>query len=79
MALGERKEERGAAYQALFRSELEPTAVKKIRSAVNGGFALGNERFKAEIATILGRRVERGISGRPKKKDEQSGEARSAL
>jgi len=31
----------------------------QIRSAANGGFALGNDRFKAEISAMLGRRVER--------------------
>ena len=31
----------------------------EIRSAANGGFALGNDKFKAEIAAMLGRRVER--------------------
>jgi hypothetical protein len=33
--------------------------LQEIRSAANGGFALGNERFKAEIAAMLGRRAER--------------------
>lgn len=33
--------------------------LREIRSAANGGFALGNQRFKWEIAEALGRRVER--------------------
>lgn len=73
LALGVQAEERAAAYRALFRSELDAGELKEIRSAVNGGFALGNERFKAEIAAMLGRRVHRLPSGRPRK-DEQYGQ-----
>lgn len=73
LALGGQEEERAAAYRALFRSELDPGEIKEIRSAVNGGFALGNERFKSEIAAMLGRRVHRRPSGRPRK-DEQYGQ-----
>lgn len=79
LALGGHENERRAAYQALFRSELDPKQLKEIRTAVNGGFALGNERFKAEIAAMLGRRVEPGLSGRPRKKKERSTEVRFAL
>ena len=67
LALAARQNERLAAYRALFRSELDAKQLEEIRAAVNGGFALGNERFKAEIATMLGRRVQPGVSGRPKK------------
>lgn len=79
LALGRGEEARVAAYRALFRSELDQTEVKEIRLAVNGGFALGNEGFKAEIAGMLGRRVERGISGRPRNDARRSKEARLAL
>lgn len=72
LALGREENERFAAYRALFRSELDPKEVDEIRTAVNGGFALGNERFKAEVAAMLGRRIQAGISGRPKKNTEQS-------
>jgi putative transposase len=67
LALGRQEDERRAAYQALFRPELDPKEVEDIRLAVNGGFALGNERFKTEIAAMLGQRVAPGRSGRPKK------------
>lgn len=43
------------------------TTVREIRAATNGGYALGSSRFKSEIAAMLGRRVEPGQSGRPKK------------
>jgi len=79
LALGRQEDERRAAYQALFRSELEPKEVEEIRAAVNGGYALGNERFRAEIATMLGRRVEPGLSGRPRKNSKRSPDARLGL
>ena len=69
VALAENPEERAAAYRALFHPHPDPIFLKEIRQAVNGGFALGNERFKAEIAATLARRVEHGRSGRPLKKE----------
>jgi putative transposase len=75
-ALGREESDRLAAYRALFRAELDPKEVDEIRAAVNGGFALGNDRFKAEIAAMLGRRVQPGVSGRPKKNTERSTAAR---
>jgi putative transposase len=59
LALGLSPPERAATYRELFRHEIDPAALKEIRSAVNGGFALGNDRFKEEIAQMLGRRAER--------------------
>ena len=59
IALGETPEQRAAAYRRLFEFELDEEDLKEIRSAANGGFALGNQRFKDEISAILGRRVER--------------------
>ena len=79
LALGRQDSERLAAYQALFRSELDPKEVEEIRTAVNGGFALGNARFKAEVAAMLGRRVEPGLSGRPKNNSKRPTEARLGL
>ena len=35
------------------------------RSATNGNFALGSERFQNEIEAALGRRARHGQSGRP--------------
>jgi putative transposase len=71
LALGTRDEDRLAAYRALFRTELDSKEIAQIRSAANGGFALGNDRFKAEIAAMLGRRVTPGLSGRPRKLDQR--------
>ncbi|WP_423820570.1 transposase [Salinisphaera sp. SPP-AMP-43] len=66
-ALGRTPAERQAAYRELFRYELDPGLVDEIRKATNGNYVLGSDRFEAEIAAALGRRVSRGKSGRPKK------------
>lgn len=66
-ALGLDAASRQAAYRELFRYELEPGLVDQIRRATNGNFALGSERFAADAAATLGRRVLPGKSGRPRK------------
>lgn len=68
MSLGMQPFERRAQYQGLFQSELEAQLVGEIRTALNGGFALGNRQFKAEISTMLGRRVEPSRPGRPRQR-----------
>jgi putative transposase len=73
LALGRNDNERAAAYQELFRAELDSAQLHEIRLAANGGFALGNDRFKAQIAAMLKRRVERGVPGRPRKEIPESG------
>jgi putative transposase len=66
-ALGLDAASRQAAYRELFRHELEPGLIDQIRRATNGNFALGSERFAADAAAALGRRVLPGKSGRPRK------------
>jgi putative transposase len=56
-ALGRTAAERQSAYRQLFRAALDPEAVDALRAATNGGWALGGERFKRQIAKALGRRV----------------------
>lgn len=53
------------AYRALFKAHLDEEVVGQIRSATNGNFALGSERFQREIEMALGRRATRGQAGRP--------------
>jgi putative transposase len=67
LSLGKSRKEREEAYRELFRYDLEPGEIDKIRKATNGNFALGNERFSEEISKNLGRRVSPGKAGRPKK------------
>ena len=57
--------ERLEAYRALFKVHLDEEVVGQIRSATNGNYALGGERFQREIETALGRRASRGQAGRP--------------
>jgi len=59
LALGETPDQQAAAYRRSFQCELDAADLRDIRAAVNGGFVLGNERFKVEIAAMLGRRVAR--------------------
>ncbi|MBI2286568.1 MAG: transposase [Nitrosomonadales bacterium] len=66
-ALGSDVADQQAAYRELFRYELEPGMVDEIRRATNGNFALGGERFAAQVAKMIGRRAAPGRSGRPRK------------
>ena len=68
LCLGSSAAERQRRYCALFKAHLDPMQIEAIRTATNGNFALGDERFKAEIARMLGRRVERAQAGRPSTK-----------
>jgi putative transposase len=70
--LGLNAQERREAYRELFRYELDLGLVDQIRTATNGGFVLGTERFQREIAAALGRRTWRGSPGRPLKSDVES-------
>ncbi len=75
LALGADAKARQQAYRELFRDELEPGLVDAIRQATNGNFALGDSRFGDQIALALGRRVQPGQSGRPRKlREPESGE-----
>jgi len=67
LALGADATARRQAYRELCGLALDGAIVDEIRHATNGGFVLGNARFAAEIAGMLGRRVARGKPGRPAK------------
>jgi putative transposase len=57
LALGSTKHERLMAYRELFRFDIEDDDLETIRHATNKGMAVGNDRFKAEIKALTGRRV----------------------
>ncbi len=65
--LGGSRDERAARYRELFRAELDPGLIDQIRTATNRNYALGSDRFAAEVGAMLGRRVTPGKSGRPPK------------
>jgi putative transposase len=67
--LGQTAEERQGAYRELFRSELEPKEIGKIRDTVNKGWPLGSERFKDEIERALRRAARPPKRGRPTKRN----------
>jgi putative transposase len=45
---------------------LDPLLVEAIRASTRGNYALGDQRFQAEIESMLGRRARRRIAGRPR-------------
>jgi putative transposase len=65
LRLGGSDESRRSAYCELSAGQMESRLVDEIRSATNGGFALGGDRFKEDVGRALGRRVTRGTPGRP--------------
>ncbi len=65
--LGADDTERLSDYRKLFRHELDPGEVDKVRKATNGNFAMGSSRFQGEISNMLGRRVTPGYAGRPRR------------
>ena len=65
--LGRTPAERQKDYRALFRAALDDAFVDDLRAATNGGWALGDARFKRQIAKALGRRVAPLPKGRPPK------------
>jgi putative transposase len=66
-ALGRNAVGRQRAYRALFRPALDPVFVAALRMATNGGWALGDARFKRRIAKAAARRVAPLPKGRPPK------------
>ena len=65
VALGRDANERQAVYRDLFGSLLTPEQVDEIRTATNGGYALGSPGFKRTVSKAVGRRAEKGSAGRP--------------
>lgn len=56
-ALGNTAEERQTAYRALFRHRQDEEELESIRNSTQGGWALGGEKFREEIAQNLKRRA----------------------
>ena len=66
--LGRTRQARQEAYRQLFKRPLAEPFVEALRNATNGGWALGNDKFKRHIARALKRRVTPLPRGRPPKK-----------
>ena len=58
---------RQQAYRALFAAPPDEVFVSDLRAATNGGWALGDERFKRQIAQAMRRRVAPLPKGRRRK------------
>ena len=65
--LGGNALERRRVYRSLVEAGLSDELIGTIRSATNGNFVLGDERFSQEIETKLNRRVLPRRAGRPAK------------
>lgn len=72
LRLGRQDGERRENYRALLRAHVDSALTQEIRDATNGNFVLGGKRFQAQIAQALGRRVVRGKSGRPARREQDS-------
>jgi putative transposase len=59
LSLGSTPAERAMLYRSYFQYELDAADLREIRAASTGGFALGKPRFQAQVAEMVGRRVER--------------------
>jgi len=67
--LGSTPEERHSAYRELFRFHLTEASLEAIREATNKGWALGNERFRAKVEALSGRRAVPLPKGRPRESE----------
>jgi putative transposase len=72
MALGDSPESRQRAYRELFRAVLGPGQLDAIRSAVQTGTPLGNDRFREQIEAALKRKVGQARRGRPMRRLDQA-------
>ena len=74
LALGKDALERGQAYRALLRPELDSEAAADIRQALRLGMPVGNGRFAESLCARLGIRVNSGKWGRPVAKESSAPE-----
>jgi len=65
-----------AAYRQFFRPELENDAIADIRLSLSQSLPLGNDRFHAEIAQMVGERRMARPRGRPRKTTDIEAEPR---
>jgi putative transposase len=65
--LGRTPEERAASYRDFFRDPLSERVIGEIRTAANGGFALGDAEFIKALERATSQRACPGVGGRPRK------------
>jgi putative transposase len=64
-SLGNTPFDRQAAYRRLFDQAPVESEVDLLRSAIQGGWAVGGEQFRSAVSEIAGRRLTRRPRGRP--------------
>lgn len=67
LALGDSPAARQAAYQRLFADEVDQLAIEQLRQATNSNYVLGEQEQVLSLADELGRRIQPGHPGRPRK------------
>ena len=65
-ALADTATARQACYRELCQGGLNDAVLFDIRSTIKNGMALGNERFKQQVAELTGRRQQLAKRGRPR-------------
>jgi putative transposase len=65
--LARSSEERLSAYRQLFRAQISKGDLDAIRESTHKGWALGNDRFRAKVERLSGRRAAPLPRGRPVK------------
>jgi putative transposase len=73
LRLGTDANSRQQAFRALFEQALGEAELKKLRTAVNKGWALGSEQFVDRMEAIAGDGVRPARRGRPRNKKEVDG------
>jgi len=70
LSLGNSAQSRQRAYRELFRGSLAPGQIHAIRSAVQTGTPLGNDRFREQVEAALKCKVGQARRGRPGRRSE---------
>ena len=65
LSLGEDASERQRNYREFFNHHVDGELLEEIRANTNKGMAVGNDRFKADIEILTGRRLKSKKRGRP--------------
>jgi len=65
LCLGKDVSDRRQNYREFLSHQFDGELLKEIRDNINKGMAVGNDRFKEEIATMTGRRLKSKKRGRP--------------
>ena len=58
-------QERLSAYRQLFRAQISKEDLETIRDSTHKGWAMGNDRFRAKVERLSGRRAAPLPKGRP--------------